>query len=89
MASKKIDSPYRKYSIEQITQVEAGHYVIQVGDDFFSHNGKVGFSLQRAETFYLDIMSGLMDIQKNGSDLEKEDATKCLLLLKMYPLRFH
>ncbi len=85
--SKK--SPYKNYSVEDIAATEFGTYVIQVGDDLFSYNGKMGFNLQRAEMFYDDIIAGLHDMKKNGSKTEKEDAVKCLLLLKIFPLRIH
>lgn len=88
MADKKVSkSPYGKYSLEDIIQAEAGNYVIQVGDDLFSYNGKMAFSRRRAEMFYDDIIAGLNDMKKNGNDIEKEDAVKCLLLLRMMPFR--
>lgn len=82
-------SPYRNYSVEDIAVTEFGTYVIQVGDDLFSYNGKMGFSLKRAEMFYDDIMGNLLDMKKNGTQTEQEDASKCLLFLRMYPLRIH
>lgn len=82
-------SPYRNYSVEDIAATELGTYVIQVGDDFFSHGGKMGFSLSRAEMFYDDILSGLNHMKKSGNEIEKQDALKCLLLLRMYPLKIH
>lgn len=85
--SKK--SPYRNYSIEDIAMTEFGTYVIQVGDDLFSYNGKMGFSRKRAEMFYDDIIVGLHDMKKNGNHIEQEDAIKCLLFLKIFPLRIH
>jgi len=90
MAKKKINkSPYVHYSVEEISAAETGHYVIQVGGDLFSYNGKMAFVRDRADKFYQDILDGLNDMKKNGSDIEKEDALKCLLMLKMFPLRIH
>lgn len=89
MAKKEVQSPYKNYSLDEIASAESGNYVIQVGDDFFSYNGKIGFSRQRAEMFYDDVMAGLNEMKETGSDLEKEDAVKCLLLLRMFPLRIH
>lgn len=85
--SKK--SPYRNYSVEDIAATEFNTYVIQVGDDLFSYNGKMGFSLKRAEMFYDDILGGLHEMKKSGNKIEKEDAIKCLLLLRIFPLRIH
>lgn len=83
-------SAYRHYSEEDIAQTESGTYVIQVGGDLFqSPNGKMGFNKDRAEMFYADIMGGLTAMKKDGNDLEKEDAEKCLLNLRIVPLRIH
>lgn len=83
-------SAFRSYSEEDIAATEFGTFVIQVGDDFFATpNGKMAFSLQRAEMFYDDILGGLLAMKKEGTDIEKEDARKCLLLLRIYPLRIH
>lgn len=87
--SEKEKSPFGKYSVKEIEAVERGSYVIQVGDDLFSYNGKMGFSLQRAESFYADIMNGLQEMKKSENQLERDDAMKCLLLLKIFPFRIH
>lgn len=89
MSKKTEKSPYGQYSVEDIIATEAGTYVIQVGDDLFSYNGKMGFTLDRAEKFYNNIFNGLNEMKVSGNEVEKEDAIKCLLLLKMYPLRIH
>lgn len=91
MAKKKelIESPYINYSVEEICAAEAGNYVIQIGGDFFSYNGKIGFSRKRAEMFYDDVWGGLKEMKKTGSETEKTDAQMCLLNLRIYPLRIH
>lgn len=86
---KEPKSPFGKYSEKEIEAVERGSYVIQVGDDLFSYNGKMGFSLQRAESFYADIMGGLHEMKKSENEVERQDAMKCLLLLKIFPFRIH
>lgn len=82
-------NPYKNYSVQDIEATEFGTYVIQVGDDLFAHNGKQAFSKQRAEMFFDDIIVGLHHMKKNGNDIEREDAEKCLLFLKIHPLRIH
>lgn len=90
MSEKKTEkSPYRQYTVQEVIEAEAGNYVIQVGGDLFSYNGKMAFSKDRAEMYYENVLAGLNDMKKNGSDEEKEDARKTLLLLRIYPLRFH
>jgi hypothetical protein len=90
VSNKKTEkSPYVKYSIQDVAAAEAGHYVIQVGSDLFSYNGKMAFNRDRADKLYADILAGLNDMKENGSDLEKEDASKCLVTLMIHPLRIH
>ena len=90
MSKKKAEkSPYVRYTEEEIVAAEYGHFVIQVGGDLFSYNGKMAFTRERADKFYDDIIEGLTDMKKNGNEVEKEDAVKCLIMLKMFPLRIH
>ena len=94
MADEKKDEknekgPYGNYSIQDVIEAEAGHYVIQVGGDLFSYNGKMAFSRDRTNRFYVDILNGLNHMKEHGSELEKEDALRCLLFLRVYPLRIH
>jgi hypothetical protein len=87
--SEEEKSPYKNYSIEDIAITEFGHYVIQVGNELFSYNGKTAFSLQRAEMFYDDIIGNLNEMKKSENKIEREDAEQCLLFLKIIPLRIH
>lgn len=82
-------SPYINYTEEQIVATEAGHYVIQVGGDFFSYNGKMAFSKDRAEQFFETVIAGLIDLRVNGTETEYADATACLLNTRIMPLRIH
>lgn len=83
-------SAYRNYSEADIAATEYGTYVIQVGDELFqAPNGKMAFNRERAEMFYDDILGGLSAMKKEGSDLEKQDAEKRLLHLRIMPLRIH
>lgn len=90
MAKKKTEkSPYGKFSIQDVAEAEAGHFVIQVGADLFSYNDKMAFNKERTEKFFEDILNGLNDMKENGSKEEREDALKCLINLRIYPLRIH
>ena len=82
-------SPYINYTEEQIMASEAGNYVIQVGSDFFTQNGKMGFSKARAEQLFETVIAGLMEMRQHGTQEEYEDATMCLLNLRIMPLRIH
>lgn len=71
-------------------QAEAGNYYIQIGDGMFeSETGKLAFSKERAEAFFDQIMAGLIDMRKNGTPEDKEEAKACMLNFRMIPLRFH
>lgn len=91
MSSKKAEkSPYKNHTIQEVMEAEAGHYYIQIGDGMFeSDTGKLAFSKERAENFYLQILEGLKDMKKNGSKQDQEEALACLLNFRIIPLRFH
>ena len=91
MSDQKKDpkSPYGQYSEEEVMQVEAGHYFIQVGADIFSHDGKMAFNRDRAESIYDNIFDDLTAMKENGTDKQKEDAESCLLFLRIHPMRVH
>lgn len=80
---------YLNYTDEEIVATETGHYVIQVGGDFYEHHGKMAFSKERAEQLYEHVIAGLMDLRMHGTDEEFNDATGCLLNLRILPLRIH
>lgn len=83
-------SAYINYTEEQIMATESGNYVIQVGSDFYkSESGKMGFSKERAEQLYETVIIGLMEMRQHGTQEEYEDATMCLLNLRIMPLRIH
>lgn len=86
---KSEKNPYVSYSIEDVAKVEAGYYVIRVGSDLFSYNGKMAFDKKNADNYYQQVWDGLIDLIKNGGELEKEDAMHCLMHLQMFPLRIH
>lgn len=71
-------------------RTEAGNYYIQIGDGMFeSESGKLAFTKDRADYFYMAVWEGLKDMLKNGNQAEREDALKCLLNFRIVPLRFH
>ena len=75
MSKKTEKSPYKGHTIEEVMQTEAGSYYIQIGDGMFeSETGKLAFSKERAEHFYLAVWEGLNDMLKNGDEQEREDA---------------
>lgn len=92
MSSKKVPekSPYKDHTIEDVLAIEAGNYYIQIGDSLFeSETGKIAFSKDRAENFYFQVLEGLKDMKKNGSQEDRDEAERCLLNFRIIPLRFH
>lgn len=85
MAAKK--SPYKGMSIAEVVKAEAGNYAIQLGDDFFSVDGLISFDKEECDFYYDQLLNGLKEMKKSGSDIEKGDAEKCLLLLRVLPFR--
>lgn len=88
---KKLDeNPYPSNTFEEIMQTESGRYYIQVGEGMFeSENGKLAFTKERAEYFYMMAWEGLKNMKEHGSPEEQEDAHKCLLNFRIVSLRFH
>lgn len=85
----KKKSPFGKYTLEQVAQAEATNFVILLGHDLFSFEGKYTFVKEDAEAYQEQILGGLMDILQNGSEKEMEEAEVCLLNLKILPFRLH
>jgi len=82
-------NPYVTYTLEEIMQIEAGHYFIQVGTDIFSDDGKMAFSKDRAEHLYDNILKDLTIMKKDGTELEQADAQGCLLFLQIHKMRIN
>jgi hypothetical protein len=82
-------SPYGNHSVEDVFMAEVGNYYIQVGHEIFEYEGKMVFSRDRAEAFFDDIVDDLNDLKENGDELEKKNAHKNLLYLKIFPFRVH
>lgn len=90
MSKKPEKSPYKDHTIEEVMQVEAGSYYIQIGDGMFeSESGKLAFNKDRADHYYGVVWQGLADMKEHGSPEEQEEALKCLLNFRIIPLRFH
>lgn len=86
---KEKKSPFGKYTQEQVEQAEANNYIILLGHDLFSFEGKYTFGKEDAELYHEQIIGGLMEILENGSAAEKEEAEVCLFFLKILPFRLH
>lgn len=82
-------SPFVKYTPEQIVEAESNSYMILLGSDLFSYNGKYTFTKDKAEHYMEQIEGGLLEMLETGNEEEKEEAIMCLFLLKILPFRLH
>ena len=89
MEDKDEKSPYGEYSLDDVIEIEAGNYYLQVGIDIFFDDGKMAFSRKRVEALYDKVFKDLSEMKKNGNDEEKSDAHACLLFLTIRPMRVH
>lgn len=87
---KKSDIMYAGYTAEEVMAIEAAHYYIQIGDEMLeSETGKLSFTKDRAEQLFDQVLESLKHMRKFGTPEEKEDARKCLLNFRIWPLRIH
>lgn len=77
------------YTAEQIAEAEAYGYIVHVGTDIFSYKGKYTFSHKSAMYFRNKIKDNLLEIIKEGEEKEVSNAHRCLLSLRIAPLRIH
>jgi hypothetical protein len=80
---------FGKYTQEQVQQAEATNFVILLGHDLFSFEGRYTFVIEDAEHYRDQIIGGLMEILENGSPAEIAEAEVCLCHLKIMPFRLH
>ena len=70
----KEKNPFVKYTPEQVAQAEATNFVILLGHDLFSYEGKYTFIKEDAELYEQQIIEGLLEILDSGSEAEIEEA---------------
>ena len=80
-------SPFRGFSIEEVLASEAVSYVIQVGSDFFHHEGMMVFSKKTAITYYNRVLAQVVEAMHKGDKKERQHAHRVMLNLKILPLR--
>jgi hypothetical protein len=85
----KEKNPFVKYTPEQVMEAEATNFVILLGHDLFSYDGKYTFVKEDAEEYQEQIIGGLLEILENGNAKEIEEAEVCLFHLKILPFRLH
>jgi len=85
MSKKK--SPYKNFSVEQVSRAELTSFVIMVGNDFYAKKGCFVFSKQQAEKNYNLILSKMIETIHSGTEREKKNALKCMATFNILPLR--
>jgi hypothetical protein len=82
-------SSYVNYTEEEILATESGIYILQIGSEVFSLDGKMGFTRERVEGFYDDAVAGLEHMVKTGTAEEIKEAKMCLRNIRIIPLKIH
>jgi hypothetical protein len=86
MAKRK--GPFRGYSEKEVLEAEASSFVIQCGNDYWSNNsGDFVFTQSQAERHYNSLLSNIILTLKEGNEMQKRSARKCLEKLWILPLR--
>ncbi len=85
----KEKNPFITYTVEEVMASEASAYVIQVGSEVFSVNGKWIFNKKSARIYYGKILRDILDQMQNGNKKERNNAQKVLENFKVLPLRLH
>jgi hypothetical protein len=85
----KDKSPFVKYTAQQVADAEAINFVILLGHDLFSYEGRYTFVKEDAELYQQQIMEGLIEILGSGTEKEIEEAEVCLFHLKILPFRLN
>ena len=84
---KSIKNPFVGFSVEQVMIAESCSYAIQVGNDFYIHDGQLVFSKKTAQTLYNKILAQVVDKIYNGDKKQKAHAHRIMATLKVMPLR--
>lgn len=86
----KQKSPYVNRTIEEVNRLELNRFYIQLGSEvYLAESGNVSFTKDKSEEIFFDILEDLYDMKKNGTKIQKVDASACLHYFKIHPLRFH
>lgn len=85
----KEKSPFIKYTPEQVADAEATNFVILLGHDLFSYEGKYTFIKEDAQLYHDQIIEGLLEILDSGTEKEIAEAEVCLFHLKILPFRLN
>ena len=87
MAKKK--SPFRNFTEKEVLRAEATSYVVLIGNDLYSREGSLVFSLTQAEKHYNTLLQNILLTLDSGNTKQKAAAVHCLRTLKVLPLRIH
>lgn len=85
----KEKSPFKSFTVEEVFNAEATNYTIQVGSDFYCHDGGMVFSKKTAALFYNKILGQVINMMNNGNTKQKQSAHRILRNLKVLPLRIN
>jgi hypothetical protein len=81
--------PFVGYTVAEVMYAEHTTYAIQVGSDFYVHNGKITFNQRTAVTLYNKVLTNLIDVVNNGTTKQRKKALFCLSTLQILPFRLN
>ncbi len=85
----KEKNPFKNFSLSEINKIERSFYLIQIGNDFYSHDGDFIFSASEAEKYYEMLLQNILNTIDNGNNKQRAAAMKCLIRLHILPLKYH
>jgi hypothetical protein len=80
-------NPFIGYTVAEVFYAENTTYAIQVGTDFYVHNGKITFNRKAAVAHYNKILNNLIHIVNSGTAKQRKTAMFCLSTLQVVPFR--
>jgi hypothetical protein len=82
-------SPYRGYSIEEVSQMEESCFCVVLGGDFVQEDGIYLFTKKEADRLYKIYLKNLLSLIKTGEEKDRKYALDLLPGLAISQMRAH
>ncbi len=82
-------SPFRGYSLNEVSRMESGYYVLQFGGDFLTEDHSYLFTRSEVIKLYNSTLKDLVDIIESGDEKERLYALDLIPKLIATPMRLH
>jgi hypothetical protein len=87
--SDQMSNPYVNGTIEEVAAAERTSYFIIVGERVFAYHSQMAFSKDDAHFHFQKLKEFYLEVIQSGNTIEKTEAVKNLLTLKVMPLRIN